>query len=224
MKRFTTLMIALLFVTGAAFADAAEDGKSLSVRTFTFKHKPAEKAATAVKGLISSDGSMAIQPTANSLVITDRPENIRKIAAAIEQFDKPAQSFRLSVRLVSAGRVPAAEAARVPDDLKEVAAKMAVLRYNTFELVGDASFEGKEGGAGLLQLDGFRADFKLGEYDQSSDSVRLEEFKLLRQDKDQLAQILKTTLNLKIGQTVILGATRQPQSDRALMMVLTAKR
>lgn len=224
MKRILSLMTALLFVAGVAFADAAEDAKSLTVRTFTFKHKAAEKAATAIKGLVSAEGSMAIQPTANSLVVTDRPENLKRIAAAVDAFDKPAQAFRVSVKLVAASRVPANEAPRVRDDLKEVAAKMAILRYNSFELVGDATFEGKEGEPGLLQLDGYRADFKLGEYDQASDSISVTDFKLLRQENSQLGQVLKTTLNLKIGQTVILGATRQPQSERALMMVLTAKR
>lgn len=224
MKRFVILMIALLFVTGSAFAEAAEDAKSLTVRTFTFKHKAAEKAATAVKGLISTEGSMAIQPSGNSLVVTDRPENLKKIAAAIEQFDQPAQAFRLSVRIVSAGRAAAGEAPKVRDDLKDVAAQLAVLRYNTFELVGESTFDGREGEPGIMHLNGYRADFKLGEYDPASDSIRVEDFKLLRQDKDQLGQLLKTTLNLKVGRTVILGATRQAQSDRALMMVLTAKR
>jgi hypothetical protein len=36
--------------------------------------------------------------------------------------------------------------------------------------------------------------------------------------------LLKTTLNLRIGQTYIVGATKAPQSQRALMIVLVARK
>jgi hypothetical protein len=42
--------------------------------------------------------------------------------------------------------------------------------------------------------------------------------------KDQLTQLLKTSLNIKLGQTVILGAARDPQSQRALVLVLSVTR
>jgi hypothetical protein len=50
------------------------------------------------------------------------------------------------------------------------------------------------------------------------------DFKLSRLEADQLAPMMKTTLNLKLGQTVIIGATKQAQSQRALMIVFSAKR
>ena len=76
---------------------------------------------------------------------------------------------------------------------------------------------------------GFRADFRMGEYDPASDSVRVNDFRLQRVQGDaksgaDVQQLLKTSLNLKIGQMVMLGASRQPQSDRALMLVVTSKR
>ena len=75
-----------------------------------------------------------------------------------------------------------------------------------------------------MELNGYRADFKFGDYDPASDSVKLGEFRLSKLDGDQLSPMLKTTLNLKIGQTVIIGATKQPNSNRALMIVVTAQR
>ena len=100
MKRYAVMLMALLLVSAAAFADAADVGKSLSVRTFTFKHKQADAAAGVIKSLLSADGSMSFQPKTNSLVITDDPANLKKIAAALAEFDTAAQSFRLSVRLL----------------------------------------------------------------------------------------------------------------------------
>ena len=224
MKRFVVVVLALLLVTGSALADDAAEGKSLLARTFQFKHKQAEKAATVIKQLMSAEGTMSIQPSTNALVINDHPENMKQITAALAAFDTPAQQFRISVRLVSAGRVAADQVPRVKDELKDVAKKLEVLRYNTFDSIGDAIAEAKEGEPGILEIAGYRADFKLGEYDAASDSVKVADFKLARTGNAELAPVLKTTLNLKLGQTVILGATRQAQSQRALMIVVTAKR
>jgi hypothetical protein len=223
MKRFAVLWLCLLFASANAFADAADVGKSLSVRTFQFKHKQAEKAAAVIKPFMSAEGSMSIQPGANALVVTDSPENLKKIAAAIAQFDSPPQMFRLSIRLVAAERV-AEDKARVDRSLEDVAAKLSLLRYNLLEGVGAAEVLGKEGDPGVVDLGSYRANFAFGEYDPASDSLKLGDFRLARLDGDQLAPMMKTTLNLRLGQTVILGATKQPGSQRALMIVVSAKR
>ena len=224
MKRFLTIVLTLLLVSAAAFADDAGDvGKSLSVRTFQFKFKKAENAAALIKPLLSSEGSISIKASGNSMVVSDLPENMKKVAAALADFDKEAQPFRLSVRLVSAGRASEDET-RVPSELRDVAPKLAMLRFNVLDAIGSAEVTGKEGEPGQIELNGYRADFKFGAYDPASDSINLVDFKLSRLEADQLAPMYKTTLNLKLGQTVVMGATRQAQSQRALMIVFTAKR
>lgn len=224
MKRLLTIVLTLLLVTASAFADdAADAGKSLSVRTFQFKFKKAENAAAVIKSLMSEEGSMSIRPAGNSLVVTDLPENLKKIAAALADFDAEAQQFRLSVRIVAASRAGANEG-RVPAELRDVASKLALLRYNSLDNIGSAEVLGKEGELGQVDLTGYRADFKIGEYDPASDSINLEDFKLARLAGDQLTPLMKTTLNLKLGQTVIISAQKQPQSQRALMIVFSVKR
>jgi hypothetical protein len=224
MKRFLTIALTLLLVTASAFADDAGDaGKSLTVRTFQFKFKKAENAAAVIKPLMSEEGSISIRSSGNSLVVTDQPENLKKIAAALADFDVEAQAFRLSVRLVAATRAGANEG-RIPAELKDVASKLALLRYNALDNIGSAEVLGKEGEPGEIDLTGYRADFKFGEYDASSDSINVTDFKLSRLEGDVLSPMMKTTLNLKLGQTVIISAQKQAQSQRALMIVFTAKR
>ena len=223
MKRFLITLLAMLTLTATAFADAGEVGRNLKVRTFQFKYKQAEKAAAVIKPLMSAEGSMSIQPAANSLVVTELPENLKKIAVALATFDAPAQQLNLSIRLVGANRGTAAEA-HVDPLLRDVESKLSLLRYNVLELIGSANASGREGEPGVVELNGYRADFKFGEYDPASDSVQLSEFRLSKLEGDQLSPMLKTTLNLKIGQTVIIGATKQPNSNRALMIVVTAQR
>lgn len=221
MKRtFLTAML-LLLVAAGAYADAADAGKRLSVRTFQFKHKQADRAAALIKDYMSGEGTMSIQPASNSLVVTDAPENLKKIAAVLAEFDAPARPYRLAIRIVSASR---ATAARIDEGLQDVAPKLALLRYNSLEKVGAADVSGSEGEAGQIDFTGYRADFKFGEYDPASDSMKLSDFRLWKVDGTQMDPLLKTTLNLKLGQTVVIGATRQPQSAKALMIVVSATR
>ena len=224
LKRITLILIAVLFTTGTALAEPAPDGKALSVRSFTFKTKDADKAAAAIKNLLSGDGSMSIQPSTNSLVVSDHADNLKAITKALADFDTQAQPFKISVRLVSASRVEGT-APKVPHELEDVAPKLGMFRFNSFEAAGEANVEGKEGDAEVVDTPtGYRAEFKIGEYDAASDSVKVGEFHLSRLQKDQLTSLLKTTLNLRIGQMYIISASKTAQSQRALMIVLTARR
>lgn len=226
-KVLFTSILAFFLTFGLALADPAPDGaKSLSVRTFQFKYKDADKAAAIIKPLMSAAGSISIQPSSNSLVVTDSPENLKQIASALGQFDAPAKTVKLTVRLVAASRAEGSP--RVPDELKDIAPKLAMLRFNALETLGEADVEGKEGEPGIIELaSGYHADFRFGEYDHASDSIKVNDLhlaKLAGAQKDQLTSLLKTSLNLKVGQTVILGASKVPQSQHALMIVLLVKR
>jgi hypothetical protein len=226
MKRYVIAILLVLMTCGAALAEPAADGKALTVRTYQFKYKDADKAAAVIKSLMSAEGSLSIQPSANSLVVTDHPDNLKQISAALLNFDSPAQAFKLSVRLISAAKTEGSP--RVPDELRDVAPKLAMLRYNSFEDLGSIEVEGHEGEPGLVDMQsGYRADFRIGEYDPASDSIKVNDFRLSKLQgahKDELAQLLKTSLNLKLGQTVILGASKASGSQRALMLVVVARR
>jgi len=222
-KQLLLVLCACLFVSASAIAEPRQPGQALSVRTFTFKYKEADKAAAIIRPLMSADGTISLQPGSKTLGVTDHAENMRAIAKALAEFDTEAQPFRLSIRIVSAARVE--NAGRVPDDLKDVAAKVALMRFNSFTREGEANVQGKEGDNGLIDMQtGYRADFKFGEYDPASDSIKINDLHVSRVQKEQLASLVTTSLNLRIGQTYILGAAKSPESKRALMIVLVARR
>ena len=227
MKKAVTLIVPLIFLLASAgLAEPAQNGgeKTLSVHSYHFRFRDADKAAAMIKSLISADGSMSIQPGSNSLIVTDRPENLKSIDAALQQFDKPAQNFRLYVRVISAGKVDPPQA-RISEELKDIAPKLALLRYNSYDSLGHADISGAEGDpAGVELQNGYRADFKFGEFDPAADTLQISDFRLSRQQGDQLTPLLKTTLNLRLGNTVIMGASKAPQSQRAVMIVVVARR
>lgn len=222
MKRALILLTLCFFTTGVAFAAPAADAKALNVRTFQFKYKDADRAAGIIKPLMSAEGSMSIQPASNALVVTDRAENMKAIANALGDFDTPPHAVKLSLHLVGAGRAEAAT--KIDPSMREIAGKLAVLRYNAIDNLGDANIDGHEGEPTTVDLqNGYRVTFKFGEYDPSSDSIKLDDFRLSKVQKDQLVQVYQATLNLKVGQTLIFGATKT-QGQRAIFLVFNARR
>jgi hypothetical protein len=203
-------------------AEPNDAPKSVTVRTFQFKYKDADHAASMIKALLSSDGSFSIQPSANSLVVTDHPENLKAVAAAIADYDTGPRAIKLSIRVVAASRAEAAS--KLSDDLKDLSKSFSLLGYNAVDPIGTANVDSHEGEPGSVEFsDGYRAEFKFGEYDPASDSIKLSDFKLLRLQNDQLVQVYKTTLNLKNGQTFVLSVKR-PAGQRALVIAFAAKR
>jgi|GEM_PF-435363 len=234
MKRLLAILTLLMAVTvnsHAAEPAAASTTKPVLVqKIFHFQHKAADLAASVIKPLVSSEGSVAIQPTANTLVVTDYADNLRTITAAIDKFDTDAQRFHLELKLVAASRMTGTPPA-TPEDLKEIAGKLSgVLRFNAFEKVGELSVDGRESDPVTTDLKSgdakqiYRAEFKFGEYDPVSDSIRVNDFKLGRVQGQEITALLKTSLNLKVGQTVVLGAAKLPDSQKALMMIVVARR
>jgi hypothetical protein len=218
-------MILTLLVGASASAAPAADEK-LAARSFQFKFRDASRAAAVIKPLITAAGSVSIQPSSNTLVVTDSPIAIREIARAIAQYDAPPKPFTVEIRLVAASR--AQTPAPVPEDLREISAKLSgVLRFNKFEKLGEIRALGREGDPVLADLDGaYRADFTMGEFDPISQTLQLSDFRVMRVPAGggELQQIFRnSTLNLRVGQTVVLGASRLPDSNRILMIVLTAQ-
>lgn len=221
-----TLAMAVAVATLAFPAWAADDAaeQALVARAFELRHKDADQAAAAIKSLISAEGSISIQPSKGALVITDHPENLARITKLLERYDVPARRFHLDLTLVSASR--SGNPKPVPEDLREISRKLSgVFRFNSFDRLGGIIASGREGEAVVLDVDGtYRASFRFGSWDPVTDSVRIEEFRLDRVvgGTPSGEPLLKTTLNLRLGQTVVLGASRQPDSQRALMLVLAA--
>jgi hypothetical protein len=228
MKRLMLIIVILLLATGSGLAQET-DGKVV-VQTFKLKFKSAERAASVISSLVSSEGSVSIQPGSNVVIVTDRAGNLEKIESIIADYDMPSRELELEIRLVGAGRV-AGKPPEVPAGLEDIAGKLSgVLRFNSFEKLGALELTGREGDSIRRDIDSvYHAEFVVGEFDPVSETIQLSGFKLSRyettpeSDKRSRNEILETTLNLKIGQTVILGASRLPDSNRALMLIVVAR-
>lgn len=222
--KLKNLLVAVALVAALPAMASAQARQALTSRSFSLEHKSAERAAAIVRPLLSADGTISIQPSSGAVVVTDRTQNLESIASALGQYDQPPRLFTVSVRLIAASR--AQNPPPVAPDLREIAGKLSgVLRFNHFERLGETRVQAHEGAPVIGQTlsNEYSAEFRVGEFDPSSETLRIEEFELRRAGAGgQLTPVLKTTLNLRVGQTIIVGASRDPQSQRALMIVATA--
>ncbi len=224
MKRLLLLMLLATLTTGVAVAEpAAEAAKALPARTFQVKYKAIDRAAAVIKPLLSPEGSVSMQPSSNALTVTDLPANLAAVAAALGEFDTAPRPLKLSIRLVMAGH----GAARVPEEVRDLAPKLAMIGFTAAESLGQVEIEGHEGESAAVEMaNGYRADFKFGDYDPASKTISVNDLKVSRLDpakKDQPPKDLyKTTLNLKVGQTYIFVTTKK--GENALVIVLAARK
>lgn len=212
---FLTILLTLTAPVWAA-------GDSLVSRAFELEHKDPQRVIDTVQGMLSRDGSYSIQPAKQTIVITDTPGTLERVAEVLEQLDVPPRNYTLNLTLVSASR--SANPPKVPEDLTEISRKMSgVLRFNTFEKLGSATTRGNEGTDLVFDIDGYQARFGFGQYDPLSQSLKIDDFRLDRTKDSTGSPLIRTSLNLRVGQTVVLGASRQPESGKALMIVLLAE-
>ncbi len=191
------------------------------VYAMTLRYQPAAEAVALVYPMLSSAGTVELQPGGNTLVLRDVAKSIDRILPRLRDFDQPAKSLRIGVQIVSAG---ASESSPVgePQLPPEVLARLReLLRYRSYSLLGRAELELPEGHATAYEIgEEYQIDFRLGKQ-LDGQRVRLEGFRVSRQKSEgEPDPLIHTNLNLSMDQPLVLGLAKTESSDRALMVVL----
>ncbi len=77
-----------------------ESTKPLETKIVTVKYNVATELKTAVKGLLSTRGTVDVDPRTNSLIIRDLTENLGKLETLIGTLDKETQQVKISAQLL----------------------------------------------------------------------------------------------------------------------------
>jgi len=216
----------LLWALGLAFAvgaPAQESGERLVIGIFALEHRPATRAVAEVENLLSARGTVELQPHDNTLVVRDVEAVMRRVRARLRAYDQPPRQVRLEIQLVRAGgaelSVPAGS--QLPAAL--VRRLRELLRFESFMLLAEAGLEMREGEQVAYQFGGdYRVEFELGVL-TGAGQLRLEDFIVGKGPADEVRPLIHTNLNLSLGRPMVLGLAQTEASERALMVVLTAK-
>ena len=77
-----------------------EDLASLATEVVTVNFANAKELGTTVQGRLTQRGNIVVDERTNSLIITDVPENIRRISELVEELDAPSTQVEIVAKLV----------------------------------------------------------------------------------------------------------------------------
>ncbi len=210
---------------GAGDEEASGSGsaEALELYAYNLEHRDAQAALGLVLPLLSSLGTVEIQPGGNALVVRDTADVLGRVRPRLRAFDHPAASLRIRVQIVRAG-APVEGAGR-PDLPAPVLARLKqLLRYESYSLIARSEFQIVEGMKARQDVgDDFAVDFRLKEVTVDDRAV-LESFRLSRVRDGELEALIHTNLSLDTTRPMVLGLARTEASGQALMVVIEGVR
>ena len=208
-----------------------EAASALRVRLVSLENQPAEEAVKLVMPLLSSQGSVEVQPGGNTVVIRDTLAALARILPILAEFDHPRRVVDVSVWLFRAHHTPFSPSVVTPA-LPELSAVVETLRrhlrYADYELVGEDHARPREGEVATLDLEqGFRVRFRVGTV-LGSQRVRLAGFEVSREPRTgDTASLLRSNLNLWLDRPAVVALTRPPgeggRDEKALLVVIRTR-
>ncbi|MCC6130364.1 MAG: hypothetical protein IT186_10585 [Acidobacteria bacterium] len=211
-----------------ALAAQPGPGTPSVVRVYSLKFRKAEDAATAVRPLLTGEGTVLIQPKTNSVTVQDQPEAIDRISRLLTRWDIPPRGRILAITLLRATATPvrAGEKKPLPDDVKTVADRLRKLfNFQEFSPVDSVVVRGLEGsGVSCVLQGGYQLDFTL-ETTAGDNLVKLRDLSLSAVRKkdgtEKREQILKSSINMPSGQPYVLGVGKDEAAQAALFLVFS---
>jgi hypothetical protein len=217
----------LLAVLVLPAAPAAGAPPVVVVRVFGLKHRRADEALQLVRPVLSDAGSVMLEPRTNELTVRDTSLAVDRAAAAIASYDVPLRGVDVAVTLLKATSDPNAPSrAELPAEIRAIGERLKKLfNVTNFTRLDSVVVRGTEGqrvawviGANYhLQflLDPSRDGKRLQFRDLSLERVRREGGKEVR------GEILRTTINVNMGQPYILGVGKDEAAKGAIFLVLS---
>jgi hypothetical protein len=200
------------------------------VKVFTLRYRRAEEALMLVRPLLTEQGSVILESRLNSLTIRDSSAAVERTAQAIATYDVPPRHVDIAVTLLKATSDPKPKGDKedVSEEIRGIGERLKkLMSFTAYSRLDSIVVRGTEGDrvAYVVGVD-YRLEFQL---DTGNDEklVRLKGLSLerLRRDaagKEIRREILRTTINVSIGQPYILGVGKDESASGALFLVFSA--
>src|SRR5579863_3168645 len=223
------VIASVLWTCGPAAALAARQHEpdALVLHAYTLRYQQALEAIPLIQPLLTSRGTLELQPGGNMLVIRDTAAALARIVPVLRSFDHPALPLRVEILIVRASRAvvsPPVIRSDLPDALTRRLREL--LPYEIYELQAQAQLSSQEGQAVAYELgDDYVVSFRLGTLVETR-RIKLGDFDVSRRaGKSRVAvPLVHTSLNLCLDQTMSLGLARSEGSHEALIIVVTVRR
>ena len=226
-KRNYFIIAAILIILLPLLLSIGLDREKSKSRTFNLQHRELSEITGKIKPLLSPQGTILIRPQARQIVVNDWARNLDAIAKLIEQLDIPPREINLDIYFIDASRGAGKE--KISFRIKEMAARLgSFLNYDHYQLIDSHRIKAKEGDTITISLG---EQYIISFYTQLTDGaegvIKLKNFRLFKRKRlatgrYRLKKLLVAAVNLIDGCPSIIGASSSEESNRALIMALTA--
>ncbi len=229
MTRVSLLVLALLF---GAPRPAPVSATEIVVRVFALKYRAPEDAVAVVRPVLTEGGSVIVQPKGNVLTVRDSAAAVERAARTIASWDVAPRSIDLRVTLLRASMESRPGPGVVPiappeEELQGIGDRLRQLfRFTSYARLDAVRVQGAEGQtvASVLGRD-YRLEFQIeGSADLRQVRLKGLTFERLRPVPGPgitgpRGDIIRTTLNVPVGQPFILAVGKDEAATGALVLV-----
>ncbi len=225
-------LFALALLLGGAPRPAAVPATEVVVRVFALKYRAPEDAVAIVRPVLTEGGSVIVQPKGNVLTVRDSADAVERAARSIAAWDVPPRAVDLRITLLKAATGPrpgpGIAPALMPDgDPEGIGDRLRQLfRFTSYSRLDTVLVKGAEGQTVASVLGGdYRLEFQI----DGGDDLRQVRLKGLAFERVHpvagpgiaapRGDILRTTLNVPVGQPFILAVGRDEAAAGALVLV-----
>jgi len=242
MQRSTigTLLLATFLAAVLPAATAAADrtgkrspdryGDELKRTTVILKHADGHALERLLHPYLTKQGRVLYESRTRALTLVDEPAVVDIMLKMIDRFDVKPPQLRFTLQLVLAEDAP--RAGPVPRELKPVARQLEeVFSYNKYTVMDKTYLAVEANQDSSMRLGGeknYTVEMETHMVQGERKTVRVE-FHLFRRDwikhveKGRVAirnTLVRTTVEMKDGQTAILGASKINGEGKALITIL----
>lgn len=226
--------------TRAAAESAATD--ALVTRSFEVRHRALSDAALLVNAILSSDGSLKLQPRLRSLEVEDLPEVLARVETALRAFDVPARNVEVTLTLLlgsdvreGAGATPPLGPREISREIRGVSEALGdFTKWTSYSLLGSQSVTGIEGRSLSARLsEDYRVTFEVESIQPATARAPQGTITLSRLVLERIVrgedgvergeELYSTAIQLHVGKLLMVGAARSPESRRALFLTIKAR-
>jgi len=217
------LSVLLAFVLAGTARAAVEE------RAFQLRYRSAADAVSVVEPLLSPEGSVMLQPRANTVVIRDVGSVIDKVAVTLRVWDHVPFNFRVRVKffLASTSMPTGTASTAAPVELGPNFGQL--FHFRSYTPLDDLQFVSPDGSSVEANV-GERYVLRFTLRTQPSDQERLilSPLELLSRagaaTPPPSRPLLRSTVSLRVGQTAVLAAAHSERAKEVLLVVVTAAR
>ena len=225
--------VLVLLLSTVAIALSAADQSATTVRVFNLKNASVTEAFNVIEPLLSDEGSVTVQPSRGRITIQDSPQVVGRITALLGELDRIPGEYRIEVELLEGLDIE-----RVSDLPPELDRRLhRMFPFKSYRRAGRTVFQGEFGQPTMASLgESYRLSF-LADSSNITEStpwgvadlsdrtqvkwLRLDRLTADHNGREQVDELLRTTVFLSPRQKMIIGAGSSEDSAIGLVLILT---